>query len=55
MTIYWLFLEDKVHGEYQENKANEVIHPEIFVFKEHQGENGEYDERYHFLNDFELQ
>lgn len=47
-----LFFENEINSKNQENKANQVIKPEIFIFKEDQRENCKYEQCNYFLNYF---
>ena len=47
-----LFLENKVNRQYQKNKANEMVAPKRFVFKNKNCKKGENDKRDDFLDHF---
>lgn len=49
-----LFFKNKIHSQYQKHKADQVIHPEAFVFEKKHSKQGKNRERDHFLYDFQL-
>jgi len=53
-TEVCLLLKDKVDGEYQESKSDQVIDPEVFSPEDNKGKYCEYSYRYDFLDYFKL-
>jgi hypothetical protein len=49
-----LFLKNKIHRQNQKSKTNHMVNAQRFIFKNHNRKKCKYNQRYTFLNYFQL-